>query len=59
VDAHAYTNNRTVRPVVSREVPLRGFRSGYCGASARKDEEERVALCIDLLAASLLEGGPE
>jgi hypothetical protein len=59
VDSHSHTDNRALRPLLAREAALGGLRRAHSSASAREDEEERVALRVDLVAPGLLEHRPE
>jgi hypothetical protein len=51
MQTHPYLHLRSVRPCVRRELALGGHRSPHGVFRAWEREEERIALCIDLLAA--------
>ncbi len=50
VDPDTYPERDILRPPLRREVALGPYGRRYCLCSARKDDEKRVTLCIDLIA---------
>src|SRR5581483_2774635 len=59
VEPHPDAHGAVVGPRMCRERPLRGRRPCYGRARAAEDEEERVALAVDLDALVLAEGRPQ
>jgi hypothetical protein len=59
VEAHADAHQDAFRPLLPKQRALRRRGRVYGRAGAAEDDEERVALGVDLDSAAVGEGGPQ